>query len=43
LSKTLRNVTGFTVCEDVDVSGIQGATKEELDYIKDLLEKGVYL
>ena len=43
LSKTLRNVTGFTVCEDVDVSGIQGATKEELDYIKDMLEKGVYL
>lgn len=43
LSKTLRNVTGFTVCEEVDVSGIQGATKEELDYIKDMLEKGVYL
>lgn len=43
LSKTLRNMTGFTVCEDVDVSGIQGATKEELEYIKDMLEKGVYL
>lgn len=43
LSKTLRNVSGFTVCEDVDVSGIQGATREELDYIKDMLEKGVYL
>lgn len=43
LSKTLRNVTGFTVCEDVDVSGIQGATKEELDYIKEMLESGVYL
>ena len=43
LSKTLRNVSGFTICENVDVSGIQGATKQELDYIKDMLEKGVYL
>lgn len=43
LTKTLRNVSGFTVCEDVDVSGIQGATKEELDFIKDKLESGVYL
>ena len=43
LSKTLRNVSGFTVCENVDTSGIQGATREEMEQIKDFLEKGVYL
>ena len=43
LTKTLRNVSGFTVCENVDTSGIQSATLEEKQYIKEMLEKGVYL
>ena len=43
LSKTLRNVHGFTVCENVDTSGISGATQEEKEMIKEALESGVYL
>ena len=43
LSKTLRNVKGFTVCENVDTSGIPGATQEEKEMIKQALESGVYL
>ena len=43
LSKTLRNVRGFTVCENVDTSGIPGATQEEKEMIKEALESGVYL
>ena len=43
LSKTLRNVHGFTVCDNVDTSGISGATQEEKEMIKEALESGVYL
>lgn len=43
LTKTLSGLTGFTICDDVDVSGISGATREELEMIKDALETGVYL
>lgn len=43
LAKTLRNVHGFTVCANVDVTGLQGATVEEMEFIKQKLEEGVYL
>jgi hypothetical protein len=31
------------VCDNVDTSGIQGATLEEKEMIKQALEEGVYL
>lgn len=39
---TLSSLTGFTVCENVDTTGI-AATEEERNEIKTLLESGVYL
>lgn len=43
LTKSLNKVHGFTVCDNVDTSGIQGATLEEKEMIKQALEEGVYL
>lgn len=43
LTKSLNKVHGFTVCDNVDTSGIQGATLEEKEMIKQSLEEGVYL
>lgn len=43
LTKSLNKMSGFTVCDNVDTSGIQGATLEEKEYIKQALEEGVYL
>lgn len=43
LTKSLNKLAGFTVCDNVDTSGIQGATLEEKEYIKNALEEGVYL
>ena len=43
LTKSLNKVHGFTVCDNVDTSGIQGATLEEKEMIKEALEEGVYL
>lgn len=42
-SDTLSNYTGYTICNNVDVSGISGATAEELAMIKQFLETGVYI
>lgn len=41
-SRTLKDMKGFTVCENVDLSGIP-ATEEEKNMIKGLLESGVYI
>ncbi len=43
LTKSLNKLSGFTVCDNVDTSGIQGATLEEKEMIKQALEEGVYL
>lgn len=42
LSLSLGSLHGFTVCKEVDVTGID-ATPDELAMIKSLLESGVYL
>ena len=42
LKKTLNNLSGFTQCENVDVSGIS-CTNEEKDLIKRELETGIYI
>lgn len=41
-NRTLKDMSGFTVCENVDLSGIS-ATEEEKNMIKGLLESGVYI
>lgn len=42
-SGTLSEYTGYTICNNVDVSGISGATASELATIKQFLETGVYI
>lgn len=42
-SGTLNEFTGYTVCNNVDVSGIAGATASELAIIKQFLETGVFI
>lgn len=42
-TKKLSSLNGFTRCSNVDVSGLHGATREEKERIKNLLESGVYL
>lgn len=42
-SGTLSEYTGYTICNNVDVSGIAGATASELATIKQFLETGVYI
>lgn len=42
-SGTLSEFTGYTVCNNVDVSGITGATASELAIIKQFLETGVFI
>ena len=42
-SEVLSNYTGYTICNNVDVSGIAGATASELATIKQFLETGVYI
>lgn len=41
--KTLSECTGFTVCDNVDTSGIAGATERERSLIKRYLETGVII
>lgn len=43
MSAELDNLTGFTVCVNVDTSSIAGATDNERAEIKNLLEGGIYL
>lgn len=42
VSMPLSSVHGFTVIEDIDLSGITGATENELAELKELLREGVY-
>lgn len=42
-SGLLNEFTGYTVCNNVDVSGIVGATASELAMIKQFLETGVFI
>lgn len=42
-SGALSEFTGYTVCNNVDVSGIAGATASELAIIKQFLETGVFI
>lgn len=42
-SGALNEFTGYTVCNNVDVSGIAGATASELAIIKQFLETGVFI
>lgn len=42
-SGALNEFTGYTVCNNVDVSGISGATASELALIKQFLETGVFI
>lgn len=42
-SAPLSSIVGYTVCVNVDTSGISGATDAERTQIKNLLEGGVYL
>ena len=42
-TKTLSEVSGFTVCSNVDTDGIAGATASERDKIKALLETGIII
>ena len=39
---SLASVHGFTVIDDIDLSGITGATDNELDELRRLLSEGVY-
>lgn len=43
MSATLINLSGYTVCVNVDTSSIAGATDNERAEIKNLLEGGIYL
>jgi hypothetical protein len=43
LSKQLGSLKGFTQVSNIDLSGIQIATKQEADEIRDLLREGVWL
>lgn len=40
---TLSEYTGYTTCNNPDVSGISGATNQELALIKQYMETGVYV
>mgnify|MGYP006967290383 FL=1 len=40
---TLNDYHGYTICNNVDTSGINTATSEEQALIKQFLESGVYL
>lgn len=42
-SAPLSSIVGYTICVNVDTSGISGATDAERTQIKNLLEGGVYL
>ena len=42
VSMSLGSVHGFTVIEDIDLSGITGATENELTELRQLLKEGVY-
>ena len=42
VSVSLSSVHGFTVIEDIDLSGITGATENELAELRQLLKEGVY-
>lgn len=42
LSKTIFNLSGYTVAYNVDTSGIQKATETEKEMIKEILESGFY-
>ena len=42
-SGTISEYTGYTICNNVDVSGISGASAAELAMIKQFLETGVYI
>lgn len=39
----IKNITGYTICNNVDCSNISIATKTEKDLIKNLLETGIYV
>lgn len=41
--KTLSEMSGFTVCSNVDTDGIRSATASERDKIKSLLETGIII
>ena len=43
LSKQLGSLKGFTQISNIDLSGIQIATKQEADEIRELLKEGVWL
>ena len=43
MTSELVNLSGYTVCANVDTTGISGATDAERTQIKNLLEGGVYL
>lgn len=39
---SLAQLRGFTIIDDIDLSGITGATDNELDELRNLLKEGVY-
>lgn len=41
-TKTIRSLDGYTVCRNVDVSGISNATSNERAQIKQIMESGFY-
>lgn len=42
-SSSIGSLTGYTVCSNVDISGISNATQEEKALIKRILESGFYV
>lgn len=43
VSKVLGDMRGYTVCENVEIKGLDGASQTEIDEIERLLTSGVYL
>lgn len=42
VSMTLSSLSGFTIIDDIDLSGITGATENEIEELRQLLKEGVY-
>jgi hypothetical protein len=38
----LSQISGFTIIDDIDLSGITGATENEIEELRQLLKEGVY-
>ena len=40
---TLNSYAGLCICDDIDLSGLNGATDEEMDEIRSICKSGIYI